>query len=344
MKVSVLCEPIQATQMIAFCFDQSLVPLDKQIDFKLYSWNNLKPLNKQSRYQQLFDCDYLILSRWYDPDNYLEVIQEARLHGKKIFLHLDDNLFSVPKSIGLNKWLRYSSKKMIDALYRSAELSDGVITATPRLAYEIRDTIPQVNIFPCPFWKHFDSQIQIGLDFERRVYPVIGYMGTQTHAEDLGLISSTLDNLMHRNPSIKFETFGIACPENLVTKYPDRCSMLDKVDNYDEFKSTLSCLGWWLGLAPLAETKFNSCKTNTKFIEYIQAGIPVIASDFGPYEDTPTINAQHEASFHDLWLEKMEIALFSRRKRDWLYEEQLQYCHQFNDSNLLVNFYRNIAG
>ena len=343
MKVSVLCEPIQATQTIAFCFDQSLIPADQQIDFQLHSWKALKALDKSSRYQSLFDCDYLILSRWYEPDNYLEVIHQARNHGKKIFFHLDDNLFSVPKSVGLAKWQRYSSKMMLDALYSTAELSDGIITATSRLADVISELIPHSNILPSPFWKHFDPRIQASLTFQTRVYPVIGYMGTQTHAEDLELISSSLDHLMSRNPSIKFETFGIELPINLAQKYPDRCSMLDKVSNYDEFQSVLNSLGWWLGLAPLTETQFNSCKTNTKFIEYIQAGIPVIASDFGPYENTPTIQSRYNMGGQDLWLEKIELALFSRKKRSLLYEEQFQYCNQFCDSSLLLDFYRTIA-
>ncbi len=343
MKVSVLCEPIQATQMIAFCFDQSFLPLDKQIDFQLYSWADLQGLNKLSRYKVLLDCDYLILSRWFDPDNYLEVIQEARKQGKKIFFHLDDNLFSVPKSIGLAKWRRYSSMKMIDALYSTVELSDGIITATSGLADVIRELIPKSNIFACPFWKHFDSRIYSGLSSQIRVYPVIGYMGTQTHADDLELISLSLDHLMHRNPSIKFETFGIEPPKKLAEKYPDRCSMLDKVDNYDEFQSVLHSLGWWLGLAPLVKSKFNYCKTNTKFIEYIQAGIPVIASDFGPYENTPTIKPPHNTTFQDRWLEQIESALYSKRIRELLYEEQYQYCNQFLDGNLLVDFYKKIA-
>ena len=343
MKVSVLCEPIQATQTIAFRFDQSLIPTDQQIDFQLHSWEALKVLDKSSRYQLLLDCAYLILSRWYEPDNYIEVIHQARSQGKKVFFHLDDNLFSVPKSVGLAKWQRYSSKMMLDALYSTAKLSDGIITATSRLADVISKVLPHSNILPCPFWKHFDPRIQSSLISSARVYPVIGYMGTQTHAEDLELISSSLDHLMSRNPSIKFETFGIELPKNLASKYPDRCSMLAKVSNYDEFQSVLNSLGWWLGLAPLTETQFNSCKTNTKFIEYIQAGIPVIASDFGPYENTPTIQSRYNMGGQDLWLEKIELALFSRKKRSLLYEEQFQYCNQFCDSSLLLDFYRTIA-
>ena len=342
MKVSVLSEPIQATQLIAFGFDQSSIPHDQQVNFQLYSWTELTQLDKHSRYKRLFDCDYLILSRWYDPKHFLEIVTQARRYNKKFFLHLDDNLFSVPKSIGINKWRHYSSTRMLEALYATAELSDGIIASTNRLSQELYSFIPQAKILACPYWKHFDYKSSIGNNIPRRVYPVIGYMGTQTHVADLDLITPDLDYLMYRNPSLVFETFGIQMPEVLSAKYPNRCSTLNKIDGYKQFQSFLSSLGWWIGLAPLTESHFNSCKTNTKFIEYIHAGIPVIASNFGPYENTPTINHDLSDRQQHAWVTKIEMALFSNARRALLYEQQREYCKQYSDPSLLTNFYRSI--
>ena len=338
MKVSILCETIQATQTISFRFDQSNIPLDSQINFKLHSWLEISNSDVTSKYQLLFDCDYLILSRWYCPDSAAQLISIARTYVKKIFLHLDDYLFSVPKSVGISKWRHYSSEKMINSLYEIVGLCDGIIASTSRLAHQIEAILPRTNIHVCPYYKNFDFKRCTGDNRIERIYPVIGYMGTQTHADDLDLISSDLDVLMYRNPLIRFETFGIEVPKVLLEKYPSRCSSLSKVSNYQEFQSVLSSRGWWLGLAPLVETKFNYCKANTKFLEYIQAGIPVIASNYGPYEDTPNIN--HNPI--DSWLCQIEQPLYSKKKRNLLYEKQLQYCFQFSDPILLVDFYRSL--
>ena len=145
MKVSILCESIQATQTISFCFNQSDIPPDTQIHFKLYSWSELKKSNNKSKYQSLLDCDYLILSRWYCPDSATQLINKARKYVKKIFLHLDDFLFSVPKSVGITKWRHYSSAKMMNSLYETVELCDGIIESTSRLAYQIEAFLPQTN-------------------------------------------------------------------------------------------------------------------------------------------------------------------------------------------------------
>lgn len=342
MKIAVLCETIQATQAIAYFFDQSLVQDDKKIDFQLHAWVDLKQLDTYTRYLTLFDCEYLILSRWYSPDHIHEIIHEAHKNGKKIFLHLDDFLFSVPKSIGIKKWRHYSSAKMLEALYAAAELSDGIIASTSLLANKIKEILPSAQIFVLPYWRHFDCRKHSETDFIKRVYPVIGYMGTQTHADDLELITPDLDCLLHRNQSIVFETFGIDIPETLLEKYPNRCSTLDKVESYEEFQSVLSSLGWWLALAPLTENTFNYCKTNTKFVEYIQAGIPVIASNYGPYRNIPSTSNKHSVDQLSPWLERIETILFSKSRRDILYKDQIQYCTKFSDANILVDFYKSL--
>ncbi|MCB4412045.1 hypothetical protein [Synechococcus sp. MU1611] len=343
MKISVLCETIQATQSIAYFFDQSLVPDDQKVKFQLHAWAELKHLDTFSRYLTLFDCEYLILSRWYSPDHIHEILREARNNGKKVFLHLDDFLFSVPKSIGIKKWRHYSSAKMLEALYAAAELSDGIIASTNLLANQINEILPSTEIFVLPYWRHFDNRKYSCTDFIKRVYPVIGYMGTQTHADDLELLTPDLDQVLHRNPSIVFETFGIDMPKLLFEKYPNRCSTLDKVESYEEFQSVLSSLGWWVALAPLTQNIFNYCKTNTKFVEYIQAGIPVIASNYGPYQNTPTISDNQIGDQQCSWLEKIETVIFSKASRNLLYERQIRYCSDFSDPNVLVGFYRSIA-
>ena len=344
MKVSVLCETVQATQTIAYRFDQSHVLHEKQVKFHLYEWSELKKLDASMRSQLLFDSDYLILSRWYSPGDVLEIIQEARKNGKKIYLHLDDYLFSVPQSIGIKKWQHYSSEIMLEALYSTAELSDGIIASTVLLADQIKSILPKCRVLVLPYWRSFDPENNLSTHgVSERPYPVVGYMGTQTHAEDLELLLPDLDQLLHRNPLVVLETFGIEIPKTLSDKYPNRCSTLAKVESYEQFQSVLSSLGWWLGLAPLTENTFNYCKTNTKFVEYVQAGIPVLASNFGPYANTPAISDLPKVNNQSSWLEKIEILLFSKTRRNLVFEAQIKYCNQFCDPHALTDFYKSIA-
>jgi glycosyltransferase involved in cell wall biosynthesis len=48
----------------------------------------------------------------------------------------------------------------------------------------------------------------------------------------------------------------------------------------------LHTLDFDIGIAPLAYNEFNKSKSDLKVLEYASLGIPVVASDFGPYADT----------------------------------------------------------
>ena len=209
IRILVLCDKIQATQLIAFNFNQSLLPYDKRIDFQICSGADIKLLDCSGIRNLLLECEFLILSRWYYSDIVFDLVSEARRLGKKIFLQLDDFLFSVPKSIGREKWRFYTSKNVIDQLYSIVSLSDGIITSTSYLAAEIKRLLPTTHVFPCPYWKYFDPIYSFSSTLRQRPYPVIGYMGTQTHVEDLELIISEVDYLMSINQSLIFAYFPL---------------------------------------------------------------------------------------------------------------------------------------
>ena len=338
MKVSILCDSEQATQTISFKFEQ-VVSTKEKIEFNIFEWNKLKFIDNKLRYSSLFECSYLILSRWYRPSEYKRIIDLSRKRNKKVFLHLDDFLFKVPKAVGLEKWSHYNSKMMLDSLHETAVLVDGIICSTPRLSQAINDILPKLKTFTCPVYKVFTPPTRkIGAN-SQRPYPVIGYMGTSSHWEDLNLICPMIDQLMASNKLLVVETFGSEMPAILAAKYPNRCVTLDKVNNYAEFQASLSSRGWWLGLAPLVESTFNYCKANTKLLEYIQAGIPVLASDFGPYQDTPWAASSKPSVDGTDWTEKVEAILYSKSLRTNVYEQQFRYCQNLNAADSLVQFY-----
>lgn len=338
MKISILCDSKQATQTISFGFEQ----VKEKIEFNIFEWHKLKLIDQKQRYRLLFDCSYLLLSRWFRPGAYKKIINLSRMRNKKVFLHLDDFLFDVPKSVGLEKWKYYHSNLMLDSLHETSTLVDGIICSTPRLSQAINDILPKLKTFTCPVYKTFTPPTRkIGAN-SQRPYPVIGYMGTSSHGDDLDLICPVIDQLMARNKLLVFETFGIELPVILADKYANRCVTLDKVNNYAEFQAALSSRGWWLGLAPLVEGTFNYCKANTKLLEYIQAGIPVLASDFGPYQDTPWAASSKPSVDGTEWTEKVEAILYSKSLRTNVYEQQLRYCQNLKTADSLVQFYREL--
>jgi GT2 family glycosyltransferase len=112
---------------------------------------------------------------------------------------------------------------------------------------------------------------------------VIGYAATSGHGRDLDLVLGDLVWLLDTHADLGFELFGsLRMPEALV-RFGDRALKREPIDDYDGFVATLGELGWWFGIAPLEDNAFNTCKTETKWLEYSAAGIPTLASDVAVY-------------------------------------------------------------
>lgn len=342
MNISVLCETVEATQVISFLFDQSSIKKSEKINFTLNQWSELKSLDRVTAYTKIFNCDYLILSRWYDYTAFKNILSEAKRLNKNVFLHLDDFLFDVPKSIGKGKWKHYRNKDRMKALLDVTRSVKGLIVSTPRLSLEIKKILPDILICTCPFYKVFEAPDLEDVCHIESPYPIIGYMGTKSHANDLNLVVPTIETLMSSHRNLKFEVFGLQPPKSLSEKFPNRCSAVTRVSDYQEFKSVLKSLGWWFGLAPLIENSFNYCKANTKLLEYIQAGIPIISSRFGPYEDIPSLPPNNSDITVEPWIDNISRILYSRSLRSKLYKAQFDYCEQYSNPVQLIKFYRKL--
>ncbi|ABB33921.1 hypothetical protein [Synechococcus sp. CC9605] len=342
MNISILCETVEATQVISFLFDQSSIKESEQIKFSLHQWSELKTLSRIEAYAEIFNCNYLILSRWYDFNSFKGILDEAKRLNKNVFLHLDDYLYDVPKSIGKGKWEHYHNKDRMKALHDVTKSVKGLIVSTSRLCSEIQKILPNISIYTCPFYKVFEAPQLNDNDYIKSPYPTIGYMGTKSHIKDLDIIVPKIEKLMNNHRNLKFESFGLQPPKTLVKKFPDRCTAITRVSNYQEFKTVLKSRGWWVGLAPLIENNFNYCKANTKLLEHIQAKIPIIASKFGPYEDIPCLSPIHSNIKEESWMENISRVLYSRSLRSKLYQAQLDYCKQYSNPFHLVEFYKKL--
>lgn len=343
MKITVLCESISATQSIGFNFDQSKIPAKERIEFNLYCWSSLKTQSPELRNASLFNGDYLILSRWYRPKVITKLFDQARKYGKRVFLHLDDLLYKVPKSVGLDKYQFYNSKEMLDSLNYAAAMSDGLILSTPLLAQKITEFTPKgCKLHVYPIWKHFNSNKAHINSKNKRPYPTIGYMGSKSHVDDLNSIVECLYSLMHHNRLIHFETIGIEIPKRLLEDFPQRCSHIASVQSYRDFENILASRGWWIGLAPLEQNAFNYCKSDCKIVEYVEAGIPVFTNNFGPYEQVPSIHEKRAGIYLDEWETNLTNLIYSSKLRNNLYNNQIEYCSRYRDANQIVEFYKKL--
>lgn len=124
-----------------------------------------------------------------------------------------------------------------------------------------------------------------------RTYDGIGllYMGTETHAEDLHILKRALEGLKKSAHGSDIRLFVIGGePAHLRADWYTRIDVPLDRRPYPQFVSWLrSFKGYWdIGLAPLADTKFNQGKSALKYLEYAALGLPGVYTDLAPYRDT----------------------------------------------------------
>lgn len=224
--------------------------------------------------------DYLVLSRCTLPGGE-SLVKLARSHAIPYLYHIDDDLLRVPESIGADKFIAYNHPVRLQRLTDFMNSADLVYASTEPLQAALRESGITSNIEA--------DQIYCGVDADALLQPmvsagpIIGYMGTGSHVNDLLMILPSIERLMDEHKALRFELFGtIQMPEQLA-RFGNRVMVHQPDLNYAGFIHKLQSLGWWIGLAPLEDNAFNRCKADTKWVEYTTAGIAVVASDVPVY-------------------------------------------------------------
>ncbi|WP_426955936.1 hypothetical protein [Muricoccus radiodurans] len=217
----------------------------------------------------------LFLSR-YTGERAAALVARARAEGVPVIYHIDDDLLAPPISLGPDKYAHYSDPARLAGLRATMELSDLIYASTtplrdalvghglsrPVVAGRVYCTL-DTSLLPPPL---------------PATGPVIGYMGTEGHAEDLALVLPVIERLMDAMPELRFETFGTIAHPARLARFTGRTAHHAPLGDYGLFLARLASLGWWVGLAPLQDGPFNRCKADTKWVEYGHAGMAVVAS------------------------------------------------------------------
>jgi hypothetical protein len=211
---------------------------------------------------------------------WIKAAGEARV---PVVFHIDDDLLSVPPSLGEAKFNSYNDPVRLAALRANIEASDLLYVSTSALADRFAEHGIQTPTVAGEIYCSVSGD-DIGALVAPATGPVIGYMGTSGHAADLDTILPAICDVMEKVPSLQFELFGTIRMPSVLEGFGRRVRHLSPVADYREFVAKLRSLGWWIGLAPLEDNSFNRCKADTKWVEYSQAGIAVIASDLPVYE------------------------------------------------------------
>lgn len=202
-----------------------------------------------------------------------EWIQKTVRRGTtKVVLEFDDDLWNIEGSNPIAH--SFFNLEMQERAKRNLAVADAVTTTTDHLANRLSEyTSAPIEVIP----NHVSSWL---IDHEpRRAADVltVGWAGSATHLGDWAELSGELRRFLVRNDGVELHTMG----HDLANKWPKvrHSWWANEIDDY------LRLIDFHVGLAPLRPSLFNKSKSALKAMEYGALGIPVIASNCGPYAD-----------------------------------------------------------
>lgn len=250
-----------------------------------------------------FRPSFLVLSRCTSENGQAWIARARRERIPAIF-HIDDDLLSVPPSLGAAKLKAYSDPKRISALRANIEACDLLYVSTPFLKERFARYGFSVPVVAGDIYCSV-SPSDVGPLIPPATGPVAGYMGSGGHSADFAMIVPAICRVMEAIPDMQFEIFGrIDIPAELAA-FGSRVRNLPPVRDYANFLPELRSLGWWVGVAPLEDNPFNCCKADTKWVEYSLSGMAVVASRLRVYERACADGAGILAATSREWEEAM---------------------------------------
>ena len=148
-----------------------------------------------------------------------------------------------------------------------------VTVSCPYLAEEFARYSSNIRILP----NYIDEKV-FDLPRRRRDRVTVGWAGGGSHMMDLCAVQDPLRAVLDPRPDVDMHFVGT-----------DYSPLLHREclwsgwngDIWDYYR----VLDFDIGIAPLADVKFNYSKTHLKALDYGALGIPVIATDLPPYHD-----------------------------------------------------------
>lgn len=218
-----------------------------------------------------FEPTLIVFCRYSGPHSEA-MVSHARLRKIPCIYHVDDDLLNIPIEIGERKYLSHNHPSRLNSVRHLLGNVDLVYCSTEPLLRRFREL---GFTTPMAAGKVYCAGSVINPAVNRPVRK-IGYMGFD-HAHDFQIVIPALVRYLRRHPEVTFELFGSVPRPDAFDEFGDRVRVIEPVRDYRQFLETFAGLGWDIGLCPLADTRFNAVKANTKWVEYTSIGATVVA-------------------------------------------------------------------
>jgi GT2 family glycosyltransferase/glycosyltransferase involved in cell wall biosynthesis len=237
-----------------------------------------------AREAMAYRADIVVTQRYAVPDIGVAdaLIRHCRDHDMTLLYDLDDDLRHIPRDHPDAAVLRPRAP-LVTRMIRGA---GAVWVSTPALAGTLAELHDNARVVE----NGLDERLWAALPRTTppRQGPVrILFMGTATHDADFAIVEPALARIKAVfGGHVAVDLLGISSRGDL-PHWANRIGMpVNATYSYPGFVNWITQQHWDIGIAPLADTSFNRCKSSIKALDYAAIGLPVLASDRDVYRGT----------------------------------------------------------
>jgi len=260
--------------------------------------------------------DLIVIQRDFARDfrNYEKIINNARLISKPVVYDIDDLLFQLPDNHPDRKSQHYT-ESLLPVLQTLSD-ADVVTVTTPVLKDHVQPFNNNIALLPNYFddllWKFKKPNIKK----EKKDPIIIGYMGTESHEEDINCISPVLIKLLNQSSHELEIHFWGAKPPNELLEFVSVKWYSSLTYNYIDFTNFFQKQNADIFIAPLIDNQFNKAKSPLKYFEYSALGSPIVSSKIDPFSEIITNEYNgYLATNHDEWFKYLALLIENHELR-----------------------------
>jgi glycosyltransferase involved in cell wall biosynthesis len=225
----------------------------------------------------LHTADVIVGQRVCEPGATVRWQQMAREGRCALVFECDDDLLDIDPSNG-PAWSFFRRPEIRENVIRNIEVADLVTVSTEPLAEVMRRHNRNVAVLP----NCVPSSL---LDAPHADGPkglTLGWSGGASHALDLAEARDPVRQFLRRYPDAGLHIMGHVDSDFCKAMPRERLRTTRWVESVPAFHAAVD---FDVALAPLRPSPFNRSKSAIRCLEAAALGIPVIASDFGPYAE-----------------------------------------------------------
>lgn len=249
----------------------------------------------------------------------LELIKVLKAHGKVVVFEIDDLLTKLPDFLNHHRISDRAKKDLVDAISKA----DVVTTTTHRLAAELSVMNTNVVCVPNCVGRILPER---ALHSELK-FPTATLIVASSDAVRVDFLIKPLQEIQSKYANVRLFIIGPIGEALKKTGLEfDHMSIL----GYADFITALNTLVNPIGLIPLDNSTFSSCKSAIKYFDYSSVEIPTICSNVPPYSDhihhgQTGLLVKNTTS---AWVDAMETLISSTMTRQRLAEAARRYTYE----------------